>query len=299
MSSILGIRNYYYHFFGWAITSCLFIFFLIVGVFIDPERRDKGQIIAHILFLKTAALMVYPSRPELIDYCSGFMMADLPMLNSFFGSRLSDPRDLSPAPYRLFFTSLSLSSTYLLALAMITAIALCLGLALLLASQWRKALGNAALFFYCFFVGGLAFAAAACVQGALINFADEFTRLSAFYLLGVVAFLALLGEALWSCLTARRNVFKLRVLAKASLLCAMHLNPLYLFSLVLGAETFFVLLEYRLVSRRERRLWLTSNVLPNLALFLLVEFSSSLFSIYASAILIIITLLFEATIAVK
>ena len=85
MSSILGTRNYYYHFFGWAITSCLFIFFLIVGVFIDPERRDKGQIIAHILFLKTAALMVYPSRPELIDYCSGFMMADLPMLNRFFG----------------------------------------------------------------------------------------------------------------------------------------------------------------------------------------------------------------------
>ena len=180
---------------------------------------------------------------------------------------------------------------------MILAIALCLWLTLLLAPQWKRALGNAALFFYCFFVGGLAFAAAACVQGALMNFANEFTRLSAFYLLGVVAFVVLLGKALWSCLTARRNVFKLRVLTKASLLCAMHLNPLYLFSLVLGAETFFVLLEYRLVSHRERKLWLTSNVLPNLALFLLVEFSSSLFSIYASAALVITTLILEAILA--
>ena len=85
VSSILGTRNYYYHFFGWAIIVCLFVFFLIVGVIIAPERRDKGQIIAHILFLKTAALMIYPSRPELIDYCSGFMVADLPWLNSFFG----------------------------------------------------------------------------------------------------------------------------------------------------------------------------------------------------------------------
>ena len=83
--SMLGTRDYYYHFFGWAIIICLFLFFLIVGVIIDPKRKDKGQIIPHVLFLKTAALMVYPSRPELINYCSGFMAADLPWLNSFLG----------------------------------------------------------------------------------------------------------------------------------------------------------------------------------------------------------------------
>lgn len=81
-----------------------------------------------------------------------------------------------------------------------------------------------------------------------MNFANEFTRFSAFYLLGIVLFLVLLGEALWSYLTDRRNLFRLRVIVKASLLCVMHFNPLYLFAMVLGAETFFIFLEYKLVS---------------------------------------------------
>ena len=42
---------------------------------------------------------------------------------------------------------------------------------------------------------------------------------------------------------------------------------------------------------------MASNVLPNLALFLLVEFSSSLFSIYASAALVMTTLILEAILA--
>ena len=107
--------------------------------------------------------MIYPSRPELIDYCSGFMIADFPWLNSFLGERLSDPRDISPPPYRLFFTSLNIASTYLLALTIIAGIAIFMGMILLLASQWKKTLKNVALFLYCFFVGGLAFAAASCI----------------------------------------------------------------------------------------------------------------------------------------
>jgi hypothetical protein len=37
--------------------------------------------ISHVLLLKTAALAVFPSYAELIDYCSGFMIADMPWLN--------------------------------------------------------------------------------------------------------------------------------------------------------------------------------------------------------------------------
>ena len=42
------------------------------------------------------------------------MMADMPWINNFFAGILSDPRDSTPAPYLLFYSSLSIASTYLL-----------------------------------------------------------------------------------------------------------------------------------------------------------------------------------------
>ena len=57
----------------------LFYFIMVVAIF--PEGKDKGHVIAHILFLKTPALMIYPSYSELMDFCDGFMIADLPWFN--------------------------------------------------------------------------------------------------------------------------------------------------------------------------------------------------------------------------
>ena len=46
-----------------------------------PDAFDKGELISHILLMKTAVFAVFPSYSELIDYCRGFMLADLPWLN--------------------------------------------------------------------------------------------------------------------------------------------------------------------------------------------------------------------------
>ena len=43
------------------------------------------------------------------------MTADFPWLNDTFASALSNPSDLSPSPYSLYYVSLSIASTYLLA----------------------------------------------------------------------------------------------------------------------------------------------------------------------------------------
>ena len=51
---------------------------------LDPNGKDKGQIVSHILFLKTPVLALYPTYAELIDYCAGFMVADMPWLNNYF-----------------------------------------------------------------------------------------------------------------------------------------------------------------------------------------------------------------------
>jgi hypothetical protein len=39
----------------------MLIFYFVKGVVVDPNGKDKGQLTSHILFLKTPALMLYPS----------------------------------------------------------------------------------------------------------------------------------------------------------------------------------------------------------------------------------------------
>ena len=148
--------------------------------------------------------------------------------------------------------------------------ALMLALFAYCASHRVSVIKNIWQFIYCFFLGGLSFASAACTQGAFLNIANEFTAYSAFYLLGVTVLMIMLGEAFWSVIKNRRNLFKMRIIAKGILLSMMHYNPLYLFSIVLAVETFFIFLQTRLSPPSFLKLWVSSNILPNLSLFLLV-----------------------------
>ena len=98
------------------------------------------------------------------------MVADLPWLNSILGNILSDPRDISPYPYRLFYVSLSFASTYLLSFGVIFVIAVILLISKYLIDDEKRAIKNAASFVYCFFIGGLSFASVLSVQGSIMNF---------------------------------------------------------------------------------------------------------------------------------
>ena len=80
---------------------------------------NPGNIIPHVLAFKVGALLLYPTFMEYIQFCSGFMYADFPFLNSVFGGSLGDPRDLTPAPYAFFYTNMNLGSMYFLAVIVI------------------------------------------------------------------------------------------------------------------------------------------------------------------------------------
>ena len=60
---------HYHHFFGWFIVVFMALFYFIKGVVLVPFGKDRGELIAHVLFTKTVVLMVYPAYSELIDYC--------------------------------------------------------------------------------------------------------------------------------------------------------------------------------------------------------------------------------------
>lgn len=87
--SVLRHQRYYYHFFGLFVSIFLLLFYLIKATLTDPNFKDKGQLIPHILLYKSIVLAVYPAYGELISYCAGFMTADLPWLNLYFSEFLS------------------------------------------------------------------------------------------------------------------------------------------------------------------------------------------------------------------
>ena len=234
VASTLRLHSHFYYLFGIMVTIYIIIFYFLKAVVINPNGRDKGQLIAHILFMKTPALMIYPSYAELISYCSGFMISDMPWLNRFFGSSLSLATDSTPFPYLLFYTSLSLASTYLLALVVICTIVLSLVATAYLCESTRGVIRNMGLFVYNFFLGGVSFAALICMQGALMNVASEYTLKSNFYLLGFIILIGLLMEAVWSFWQNHENLFKLRVLVKALVISLLHYNALYLLAILIG-----------------------------------------------------------------
>jgi hypothetical protein len=215
--------------------------------------------------------MLYPTYAELLDYCKGFMLADFSWLNEYFFSILSDPRDNSPKPYLIFYTSLSFSSMYLLPFVLLITVFVLLKLISCLKPSSKQALGNLISVFYSYFLGGLSFAAAACVQGAILNPMDNDLTVSLFfYLLGLVVFLSILAEAVWSTCRDIHNLFKIRTIVKSVLLSILHYNAIYLFPLVIVCELAYMVIKMKLFKVNTPKLWLVSNILPNLALLLVV-----------------------------
>lgn len=103
-----------YYIFGFA-ASFAFLIYFVIKLVIRGLSEDRGEIFPHILALKCGALALYPTYFEFIDYCYGFMTLDLPWLNDFFASIISEPSDITPEPYLVYYTNLSLASTFLLA----------------------------------------------------------------------------------------------------------------------------------------------------------------------------------------
>jgi hypothetical protein len=82
-------------------------------------------------------------------------------------------------------------------------------------------------------------------------------------------------------------------LAKVAVLSVLHMSPLYLFSVVLASETFFLFLQWNVLKIKHGKLWLLANILPNLSLLLLVLLSRSLLSLYAASVLAAAALVVE------
>ena len=97
----------------------MLINFLIKILFTVKNSLNYGQILPHIIAIKTVGVAVYPGHYEMISFCKGFMLYDIPWLNSFFGSVFGSTFDYIPDGYRLFYTNLNIGSTYFIALLLL------------------------------------------------------------------------------------------------------------------------------------------------------------------------------------
>ena len=67
-----------------------------------------------MLALKTCSLVVYPLYIQVSNLCYGLMAADIPWLSHYYSNLyLSDPSDVSPIGYQLFYDSMNFASMYL------------------------------------------------------------------------------------------------------------------------------------------------------------------------------------------
>lgn len=117
--SYLRNRSYNYFVIGLVLTLVMVIGYTGRICCVLPGSRDRGWLVPHVLAVKGAAFAMYPSYGEYVSFCYGFMTADFPWMNALIGSKLANPLDKSPAPYSMYFTNLSLASTYFLPLLLI------------------------------------------------------------------------------------------------------------------------------------------------------------------------------------
>ena len=112
LSYLQGSGEFYLSIIGFVIIGILFLNFLARTTCTASHSRNIGEIVPHILSLKTAVLMVFPVYPQIASFCYGMMAADLPWLNQYFSS-LSYPGDIQPAGFQLFFVNMNFAAVYL------------------------------------------------------------------------------------------------------------------------------------------------------------------------------------------
>jgi ABC-type multidrug transport system fused ATPase/permease subunit len=118
--------------------------------------------------------------------------------------------------------------------------------------------------FFCF---GFAFAGFCSLIGSFLNGSTIVSMSGMFYIVGVMVYALVFAEAVLS-FYSEKQIGRLRVVLKASLLAAGSLNPIYLASVAIIADAILIIVEFQLRKSNLTcpKAWLLTNIFALTAL---------------------------------
>lgn len=273
--------------------------YLLKALATVPKSTDIGNIMPHIFAFKVGALLLFPTYFEYINYCSGFMYADFPWLNRFFGEKLSDSRDTTPDPYSLFYDNMNLASMYLLPLSIFILLFIITVLVGKSLPEYTHKMNSTLQFLYNFFSFGMIFAGCASLQGAIMNPIESVNINGSFYILGILVYFSLMCECIYKLVQDKsQNFWKIRVFLKATLLSLSHHSPVYLLASTVVVDIILLIAELQLNPHAKKYcgFWTFANVTCNLSLILLVFLPIIMLTMVLVSVFLLFVLIAEAVI---
>lgn len=192
------------------------------------------------------------------------MTADIPWMNVSLGGKMGNIHDITPDPFKMYYTNLSLVSTYFIALIVIFILWFCLGFVGFVCEDSRRNIEALKGFLYNFFGFGVVLAGCLALQGTIYNPLDSPNVNTVFYIIGIIIYLGMFVEIVYSFFLSRNpiktkaktksqaaeeddigkggHLRKLRFFIKASLLSITHLAPLYFISAIFCVEVGWIFL---------------------------------------------------------
>jgi hypothetical protein len=220
------------------------------------------------------------------------MTIDLPWANYLIGSVLGQQADGIPKNLAMYFYNLNIASTYLLALCVVIGL-FCLRF--LIHESKVLARTKYTQLIYCIFMFGMTFAGSLSLQGAKLNSIQKLTVNSLFYLIGIILYLTILVEMLYSVYQSKQNFYRLRIFLKATLLSIAHFKPIIFVSMSIVLDVSLIFLQFFIVENRVawKNIWLLNHLLLNIVLTLIFLLPHSHLSLYGSMVIVGIVTLIE------
>lgn len=141
----------------------------------------------------------------------------------------------------MYFYNLNLASTYLLSLILS---AILLSLRFIINKNNEFARTKYTKLIYSIFMFGMIYAGSLSLQGAIFNPIQKVSVNSLFYLLGILGYIVVFIEMVYSINKDKNELYKVRIFIKASLLSIGHLNPIIVVSVAIITDILLIVLQY-------------------------------------------------------
>jgi hypothetical protein len=238
-------QSHYYFLIGIVFTLLFVGQYVVKLCFTVPKTNDCGDSLTHVFVIKCGALAVYPAYPEYINFCYGWMMMDLPWANDVFSEIFGDASDYAPEPYLMYYSTINICSTCLLAMLVYGVIGGGLAIARCVADQYKTIESLQMLLLnICGFA--IIYPSALAFHGAILNPVTSLTLNSFFYIIGIGVYCTFATYITYLLVTSKNNFPYFRMLLKVSLISFLHYNPLYLFIIVCIVDVVTIVYCYTL-----------------------------------------------------